>query len=412
MTTERTPRVVVTGVGTVSALGLGGRALLTGALTRGEPALRPMQALASQGSPGRLGGEVGDLTPHLAPEEVRRLARASQLVVVACRLAVADAGVEPGALPGLGLVLGSQYGDFRSSEAFAVGYLRRGPLGLSPVIFPNTVMNAMAASAAIAVSAQGPMLTVNQAGIAGELAVARAVGLITSRRASAVLAGGADELCPALHRELARLQAMSPRDGGPEGCWPFDRRANGTVAGEGATMLLLEDEAHARARGARIHALIAGIAWGNLPARPHGVPPRHRRDPAVIGRALAAAGLEAAEVGAIYLTGTGDPEQDDCELDLIGGVFDPKRGIAPRLTALTPLAGEHAGLGALRVAAAAVTTVAAGRLPGLPDLATPVREGFAFATGPAGPVPPGRPALVHGLARGGGHAALVLTAAA
>src|SRR5262247_3830428 len=115
MATERGPRVAVTGVGTVSALGLGGTAMLTGALTRGEPALRPIQALASGDSPGPLGGplggQVGDLGAHLTPEEVRRLARASQLVVVACRLAVADAEVEPGALPGLGLVLGSQYGD-------------------------------------------------------------------------------------------------------------------------------------------------------------------------------------------------------------------------------------------------------------------------------------------------------------
>jgi 3-oxoacyl-[acyl-carrier-protein] synthase II len=411
MAAERAARVAVTGVGTVSALGLGGAAVLAAALERGEPAIRPVPALATAGSPSRLGGAVGDLSPHLAPGEVRRLARASQLVVVACRLAIADAGIEPGTLPGLGLVLGSQYGDFGSSEAFALGYLRRGPLGLSPVVFPNTVMNAMAAGAAIAVAAQGPMLTVNQAGIAAELAVARAVGLITSGRASAVLAGGADELCPTLHRELARLQVMSPRDGGPEGCWPFDRRANGTVAGEGATVLLLEDEACARARGARLYALVAGVAWGNLPARPHGVPHRRRRDPAVIGRALAAAGLGPADVGAVYLTGTGDPEQDACELDLVGGAFDWTRGIAPRLTALTPLAGEHAGLGALRVAAAAVSTVAAGRVPGLPDLAAPVREGFAFVTGPGGRVPPGRPALVHGLARGGGHAALVLGAA-
>src|SRR5262245_39881113 len=412
MPADRVPRVAVTGVGTVSALGVGGAAALAAALARGESALRPIQAFATDGASSRLGGEVGDLTPHLGPEEVRRLARASQLVVVACRLALADAGAEPGGLAGLGLVVGSQYGDFRSSEAFALGYLTRGPLGLSPVIFPNTVMNAMAASAAIAVSAQGPMLTLNQAGIAAEVAVARAASLIASGRASAVLAGGVDELCPTLHRELARLGAMSPRGGGAEGCWPFDRRANGTVAGEGATMLLLEDETAARARGARVHAVLAGVAWGNLPARPYGIPAPRRRQPAVIHRALAAARIGPGDVDAAYLGGTGDPEQDRCELDLVGAVFEPGRREAPLLTSLTPLAGEHAGLGGLRVAAAAVTTLGEGRLPGLPDLAEPVREGFAFATGPARRVPRRRAVLVHGVARGGGHAALVLTPAA
>jgi 3-oxoacyl-[acyl-carrier-protein] synthase II len=226
-----------------------------------------------------------------------------------------------------------------------------------------------------------------------------------------VLAGGVDELCPILYQELTRLRATSPRGSGPEGCWPFDRRANGTVAGEGATVVLLEAEAAARARDARVYAVLAGAAWGNLPAAAHGLPSRRRREPTVIRRALAAAGLVAAEVGAAYLTGSGDPRQDACELDLLAAIFDRAHGGSPRLTALTPLAGEHAGLGGLRVAAAAAATVAAGRLPGLPDLAEPVRADLAFARGPAAPVGPVRAVLVHGLARGGGHAALVLTAA-
>ncbi|HEV8310366.1 MAG TPA: beta-ketoacyl synthase N-terminal-like domain-containing protein [Methylomirabilota bacterium] len=404
--------VVITGVGSVSALGIGGGASLAAALVRGVPAIRPVQAFSTGHGPHRLGGEVGDLTPHLTADEVRRLSRASQLAVVACRLALADAGIDVGTLPGLGLVLGSAYGDFRSSEAFALGYLTRGPLGLSPMAFPNTVMNAMAAHAAIAVAAQGPMLTVNQAGIAGELAVVRAAGFIAAGRAPAVLAGGVDDLCPILYRELGRLGAISPRGSGPEGCWPFDRRANGTVVGEGATVLLLEAADAARARGARVYATLAGIASGNLPAAPHALPPRRRRDPAVVRRALAAAGIGPDAVDAAYLTGTGDPAQDACELDLMAGVFDGAVGRRPLLTSLTPLAGEHAGMGGLRVAAAAVATVAGGELPGLPDLAVPAREGFAFARGPVVPLPGARAVLLHALARGGGHAALVLGRAA
>src|SRR4029453_15434571 len=154
------------------------------------------------------------------------------------------------------------------------GYLRRGPLGLSPVVFPNTVMNAMAAQAAIAVGARGPILTLNQTGAAGEAAVPRAAALSAARRATAVLAGGVDELPRVLYGELARLGATSPRGTGAEGCWPFDRRANGPVLGEGATVVLLEDEVAARARGARGYAVLAGGASGNLPAAAHGFPPR------------------------------------------------------------------------------------------------------------------------------------------
>ncbi len=397
----------VTGVGTVSALGVGVGADVVEALAR-TPAIGPIRAFPTAGLRSHLGAEVGDLTPYLTPEEVRRLSRVCQLAVVACRLAMADAGVEAGALPGLGLVLGSQWGDFRSSEEFARGYLARGPLGLSPMIFPNTVMNAMAALAAINLGARGPMLTVNQAGIAGELAVARAAGLVAAGRAPAVLAGGVDELCPIVFRELTRLGTTSPRGAGPEGCWPFDRRANGTVLGEGATTVLLETEDSARARGARVYADLTGVAWGNLPAPAHGFPTRRRRAPAVIRRALAGAGREPAEVDAVYLTGSGDPTQDVCELDLIGVVFGTPGASGPRLTALTPLAGDHAGLGVLAVAGAAVATLGGGRLPPLPDLRTPVRGGFAFATNGGAGSRSAQTVLVHGLARGGGHVALLL----
>lgn len=412
MPAEPRCRVVITGVGSVSALGVGGGAAVAEALTRATPAIGPIQAFSTTGFRSHLGAEVGDVTAHLTPEEVRRLSRVCQLAVVACRLAIADAGVEAGALPGLGLVLGSHWGDFRSSEQFARGYLARGPLGLSPMIFPNTVMNAMAALAAINLGARGPMLTVNQAGIAGELAVARAVSFIAAGRARAVLAGGVDELCPILFRELARLGTTSPRGAGPEGCWPFDRRANGAVLGEGATVVLLETADGARARGARVYAELTGLAWGNLPAPAHGFPGRRRREPAVIRRALAVAGREPAEVDAVYLTGSGDPAQDACELDLIGAALGTRGAAGPRLTALTPLAGQHAGLGVLAMAGAAVATLGGGRLPPLPDLRAPVREGFAFATDGAAGSFAARTVLVHGLARGGGHVALFLERAA
>src|SRR5262249_61895239 len=134
--------------------------------------------------PGRFGGEVGDLAPYLQDGEARRLARASQIAVVAARIALTDARLQPDHLSGLGLVLGSHWGDFRSPEAFARGFLERGILGLSPLIFPNTVMNAMAAQVSIAVGARGPMLTLNELDVAGDLAVARGAALIAAGRAS------------------------------------------------------------------------------------------------------------------------------------------------------------------------------------------------------------------------------------
>src|SRR4029077_16887254 len=114
-------------------------------------------------------------------DAARRLSRICRLALGACLLAVRDAGIQGG--PGRGIVGGTEYGDFPSSRDFAQGFLRRGPAGLSPMIFPNTVMNTMASIAAIAVGAKAPSVTVNQATLAGDLAVARGARLIADGRA-------------------------------------------------------------------------------------------------------------------------------------------------------------------------------------------------------------------------------------
>ena len=401
------PRVVVTGIGSVSALGFHDGARLAAALERSMPALAPIQGFPTDDCRSRLGGEVGDLGGHLLDGEARRLSRASQLAVVAARIALADAGSQPGQLPMAGLVLGSHWGDFRSSEAFARGFLERGPLGLSPLIFPNTVMNAMAAQVSIALGLRGPVLTLNEMDVAGELAVARAHALLLAGRARAVLAGGSDEMSPVLYRELGRLGLMSPTDPGPEACRPFDRRASGTVLGEGATFLVLEAADAAEARGARVYAELAGAAWGNLPSPPRGFPPPGRPEPRAIRRALAAAHVTPDTIDAVLLTGSGRPAQDACELDLVARALPPGQA---RVSALTPLAGEHAGLGALRTAAAALA-VTGSALPLLPELSEPIRSDLRFVTAPSeGERVLPKAAMVHGLARGGAHVALVLRA--
>ena len=399
------PRVVVTGVGSVSALGAECGAAVGEALERGVPAIGPVRAFSTDGCASRLGGEVGDIATHLQDGEARRLSRASQLAVVAARLALADASLQPGQLAEMGLVLGSHWGDFRSSETFALGFLERGILGLSPLVFPNTVMNAMAAQVSIAVGVRGPMLTLNEVDVAGELAVVRGAALIASGRASAVLAGGADELSPILYRELSRLGTMSRTVPGPEGCRPFDRRANGTVLGEGATFLVLETAESALTRGGRVYGELAGAAWGNLPTPAHGFPSLRRRDPLTVRRALTSAGVAPETVETAYLTGSGHPEHDACELDLVARVLGGGRA---RLTALTPLVGEHAGLGALRAAAAALAVAGSG-VSGLDDLSEPIRHDLRFVVRhESRPEGASAPALVHGLARGGTHVALVL----
>jgi len=375
-------RVVVTGLGTVNASTAGGRAALAGALALGRSAIAPVKSFGVDGCASTLGAEVDETTlaSLVDRDAARRLSRICRFGLAACVLAVRDAGVAGGA--GLGIVVGTEHGDFTSSRDFAQGFLRRGPGGLSPMIFPNTVMNTMASIAAIAIGAKAPSITVNQATLAGDLAVARGARLVADGRAEAVVAGGVDELFEDVYRRLSQMGALSPMaSSAPEGCRPFAPDHNGPVLGEGATFLVLEEREAARARGAEVLAEITAAAWGNVPTAPHTGGPRRHDRASPVARLLRARG--GAAVARCYGSANGDPAVDDWERALLARDLPGARaGLLPP-TALAPLFGQHGGLGALRVGAAALDA-----------------ERGASSV------------LVHGIARGGCRTALVLEPAA
>jgi 3-oxoacyl-(acyl-carrier-protein) synthase len=373
--TER--RVVITGIGTVNASTAGGRDALAGALALGRSAIGPVRAFDATQMVSRLAAEVDEATlaSLVDRDAARRLSRICRLALGACLLAVRDAGIAGG--PGLGIVVGTEHGDFTSSRDFAQGFLRRGPAGLSPMIFPNTVMNTMASIAAIAIGAKAPSITVNQATLAGDLAVARGARLIVDRRAEAVVAGGVDELFLDVYFRLAEMGALSPMRGrAPEGCRPFAADHNGLVLGEGATFIVLEDLEAARGRGARIMAEIVETAWGNVPTAPHTGRAVRADHGSPVARMIRARDL--ALVARCYGSGNGDPAVDDWERALLGRDLGARVDLLPPVS-LAPLFGQHGGLGALRVGAAALDAER-----GTPSI------------------------LVHGIARGGCRTAVVV----
>ncbi len=344
-------RVVVTGVGTINASTAGGREALAGALALNRSAIGPVRGFDAAAFTSRLAAEVDDaiLASLIDRDAARRLSRICRLALGACVLAVRDAGVPSG--PGLGIVVGTEFGDFTSSRDFAHGFLTRGPGGLSPMIFPNTVMNTMASIAAIAIGAKAPSVTVNQSTLAGDLAVARGARLIADGRATAVVAGGVDELFQEVYQRLAEMGALSPMQSrAPEGCRPYAADHNGPVLGEGATFVVLEDLETARARGARVMAEIVEAAWGNVPTAPHTGRPTRIDDRSPAGRLIRS---RPEGVARCYGAGNGDPAVDDWERALLGHDLPARADLLPPQS-LAPLFGQHGGLGALRMGAAAL----------------------------------------------------------
>jgi 3-oxoacyl-(acyl-carrier-protein) synthase len=198
-------------------------------------------------------------------------------------------------------------------------------------------------------------LTLNAPTVAGDLAIVRAAAAIRSGRAAAVLAGGVDEIDPLLGRVLGEMGA------------------GGVGRGEGAGFVVLESATAARERGARPLGEILGAAWRALPARPYCV--GRRAASRAIAAALEDAGVRAEAIGRVYTSASGDLARDRWEAALLDAALAPYR---PPRESLAARVGRHAGVAALSVAAAALRGATGG------------------------------PALVHAVARGGNHVAVVV----
>lgn len=279
-TTHTTSRAIaVTGLGLVTPLGTGVAAFAE-ALRTGRSALRSCAELGKWvegpgGAEGRpiLAAPLSDFSAQgaIEPQKLRRIPRLAQLCIVAAREAL---GMSMGMAPGggkdagrpavalrhgddrVGLVLGTGLGALEQTMEFNAGYLRGGPEAASPALFPTTVMNTAAGMVAMELHLTGPNITINHRDLSAVEAVAVARDHLRCGRADAVLAGGFDELGPWLAHAYGRLHALTAEG---EPMRPYDRRRSGLCLGEGAVVLLLERLEDARARGAEVLAVLAGV---------------------------------------------------------------------------------------------------------------------------------------------------------
>ncbi len=261
------PRVVVTGLGAVTALG-NARSLWEG-LKAGRSGIRRLETIETDHVPVKIGGEVRkfDPTGFIERKEARRMGRASQFAVAASKMAIDDAGlsIEDIEAQGekVGVVMGTSLGAHEMAETSTWRYKTSGYRKPNPLSLINSLPNMPAHYVSRFLRALGPLNAPSTACAAGTQAVGDASELIRNGRSDVTIAGGVEAVLQ--DYALAGFEAMQAlaagyNDNPEEASQPFDLNRSGFVFSEGCGVLILESLAHALRRGARIYAEILGHA--------------------------------------------------------------------------------------------------------------------------------------------------------
>ncbi len=321
-----TRRVVVTGVGLVSPLGIGTRETWDG-LVAGRSGAGHITRFDASDFSSRIACEVKGFDPldYADRRDARKMDTFIQYALAASLFAAEDAGLEtPLDDPDrVGVVISSGIGGFETIEREHRKLLEKGPRRISPFFVPAMVVNLAAGWVSIRLGARGPNSAMATACSAGAHAVGEAFRLVRYGHADVMVAGGAEAtITPMCIGGFASMKALSTRNDEPErASRPFDRDRDGFVVGEGAGILILEEREQALARGAPLYAEVLGYGMSGdahhitAPAEDGGGAVR------VMRAALAEAGASPEDVDAVNAHGTSTPLNDRIETAAIRQVF-------------------------------------------------------------------------------------------
>ncbi len=342
------PRVVVTGAGIVTPLGLGWAVNAEGFRT-GRRAFRPVSVFDASRQRTRVAGEVdlpGTLpATRLGPRQQLRLERAARMLLLAAHEAWTQAGWTATDDP-LPLVLGTTSGGMSLEQDYYRQAIAARPSDRQQVTrLTHYQVQRQALNLADAFGFHGAVTIIANACASGANAIGHAFEQVRSGRATRAFAGGYDGLCELVFAGFDSLQALSPTT-----CRPFDAKRDGLALGEGAAMLCLETLVSARARGAEILGEITG--YGTTTDVHHLTQPQPQGDAALAAMtaACADARVTPAEIGYVNAHGAGTPANDGAEAHAI------TRWAGARAATL-PVSSTKAGIGHLLGAAGAVEAV-------------------------------------------------------
>ena len=319
-------RVVVTGIGLVSALGIGTNETWAGLLA-GQSGVTRITRFDISMYATQIAAEVKGFDPlaFIEKKDVKKMDLFIQYAIAAAQFAMDDSGLEitNANAPNIGVYIGSGIGGFITIEREHEALLSGGPRKVSPFFIPSAIINLASGQVSIRFGAKGPNSATCTACSASAHAIGDAYEIIKRCDADAMIAGGSEAaICPMSVAGFGQLRALSTRNDDPShASRPFDKDRDGFIIGEGAGVLILEELEHARRRGARIYAEIVG--YGMSSDAYHMTAPSEDGDGArrVMAMAIRKGGIAPADVDYVNAHGTSTPYNDRLETLAIHNCF-------------------------------------------------------------------------------------------
>jgi beta-ketoacyl-acyl-carrier-protein synthase II len=318
-------KVVVTGLGTINPIGHT-MPQTWESIKNGVSGIGPISLYSQAGMDIKVACEVKDFDPkaHLHPREVRRRDRFQHFSAVAVAEALAQSGLQVTEenAPRIGVIISTGIGGLSTLEDSMKNIYESGPRRVSPFMIPMLMGNGAAGMASIDHGFRGPSFAVTSACASGQDGIGMAWMMLRSGMVDVVIAGASEAiLCVSGMAGFDRIGALSRRGLDEHTPSPFDLNRDGLVAGEGAAVLVLETESHAKTRGAEILAELAG--YGST-ADAHHITAPHEDGAGgaeAVKMALKASGVNSDQVGYINAHGTGTPLNDVAETKALKQVF-------------------------------------------------------------------------------------------
>ena len=319
-------RVVVTGIGMISPLGIGNEPTWQG-LVEGRSGIGRITKFDPTAFACQIAGEVKGFQPEawIEKKEVKKSDTFIHYAVAASQMAVDDAGLDFSKIDGdrSGVIIGSGIGGLPLIEEMHTKMTERGPSRISPFFIPGLIVNLAAGQVSIRFGLRGPSSAPATACATGAHAIGDAYKVIQRDEAELMIAGGSEAVVtPLAIGGFAAMRALSTRNDDPEhASRPWDLNRDGFVMGEGAGIVVLEEREHAIARGARIYCELTGYGMSSdayhitSPSEDGGGMVR------VMQRALKDAGLQPSDIQYINAHGTSTPVGDKIETVAIKSLF-------------------------------------------------------------------------------------------